>query len=441
MSESNTAPGNGAAMDLAGLVDHAKTLDCIHCGLCLQSCPTYQLSGAEPSSPRGRIHMMRSIGEGAMTPDAGYAEELDFCLLCRHCESVCPAGVQFGSMMETARDAVERVVKRPLLTRLLRHIGFRHVLPNRLILRVLGSALRVMQLLRLDSLAAKIGGARGAGVADLPRIQALGKRRLLPKVTPATGTRTESVAVLEGCVMPEMFPGVNRSTVDSLAKLGLESHRLPGVVCCGSLHAHNGDLKGARDLARVMLDGYDQLSVDLNAAPRIAINSAGCGAHMRELGHLFAEGDPDHLRAKMFASHVVDYSEVVAPLLADRAPIQDDALGDLPGPLTWDDPCHLCHAQGVRVEPRQVLEKLPVALVPLQNSESCCGSAGIYSLLRPSDSADVFAPKLESFQASGAKTLVTANPGCQMQWQAGLRRSGSSARVVHLAELVDRALP
>ncbi len=415
-----------------GLVDYAKSLDCIHCGLCLQFCPTFRLTGAEASSPRGRIHLMRAVAEDRLAPDATFAEEMDFCLLCRHCESVCPAGVEFGQMMEYTRGNLTAAVERKPLARLARWVGFRRVLPSRLALRLLGSLLRLAQVTGLIKLAAKLGGRRGAGLLDLPAIPPLPSRRLLPAVTPARGGKRASAGVLEGCVMPELFSRVNRATVQSLAALGVESHAPPGVVCCGSLHAHNGDLDGARELARKMIAAYESLG----DAP-VVVNSAGCGAHMKECHHLFDESDPWHERAKAFAGRVRDYAEFVAPLLAD-GPAPRVSLA---GPFAWDDPCHLCHAQGVRAEPRAVLARIEgVEAVPLEGSESCCGSAGIYSLLRPEDSRAVFEPKREALERSGARVLVTANPGCQLQWESGLRRAGSDVRVVHLAELVAAGL-
>lgn len=418
------------------LVDYAKSLDCIHCGLCLQSCPTFRLTGAEPSSPRGRIHLMRAVAEDRLEPDASFAEEMEFCLLCRHCESVCPAGVRFGSMMEHTRGHLPHTG----LDGWLRRIGFRHVLPKRGVLRLLGSLLRLAQVTGIARLVARIGGERAAGLADLPPVPPLGARRLLPAVTPAETERRGCVQVLEGCVMPELYARVNRATVRSLARLGVEGRVPPGVTCCGSLHAHNGDLEGARSLVRTMVEAFEAGAEEADLG--IVVNSAGCAAHMKECHELFAEDDPWHARARSFAARVRDYSEVVAPILAeDGAGRLRLAPGLLGGTVAWDDPCHLCHGQGIRDQPREILACIEgLETTPLADSESCCGSAGIYSLLRPDTSRAVFEPKRGALERSGAAVLATANPGCQLQWESGLRRAGSSVRVVHLAELVEAAL-
>ena len=417
------------------LVDYAKSLDCIHCGLCLQTCPTYRLTGVEPSSPRGRIHLMRAVGEGRLAPDESYAEELDFCLLCRHCESVCPAGVRFGEMMEFARGHVTEHVARPWTTRFARWLGFRVLLPRRLALRLAGTALRALQVLRLDRRATRLGGGlgeRAAALVDLPRIPPLSARRLLPARVSAQGEERERAALLEGCVMPELYARVNRATVDALRALDVALDIPRDATCCGSLHAHNGDLEGARKLARRMIQAFE----NAGDGP-VVTNSAGCGAHMKECHQLFEEDDPWHGRAAAFAARVVDFTEFVAER---RERLKLRAAARVPLPIAWDDPCHLCHAQGVRTQPRQVLDRLELEQVELTGSESCCGSAGIYSLLRPEASAEIFAEKRRALDASGAQTLVTANPGCQLQWESGLRRAGSDVRVVHLAELVADAL-
>jgi glycolate oxidase iron-sulfur subunit len=382
---------------------------------------------------------MRAVGEGRLEPDASYAEELDFCLVCRHCESVCPAGVRFGEMMEFARAAREEHLPRSALARLARWIGFRVVLPRRILLRALGSLLRAVQTTRLDRLLSKLAGERGSGIASLPRVAPLSARRLLPGRAPAQGERRGEVLVLEGCVMPEFFAHVNRATVASLNALQVACRVPQGFVCCGSLHAHNGDRAGARALAKSMIEACER-ELGADGSPlEMVVNSAGCGAHMKALQHLFDPSDPWHGRAAAFAQRVRDYAEFVAPRM-------DGALariepGDLAQPIAWDDPCHLCHGQGIRQEPRAILAHIEgLERVELPDSESCCGSAGIYSLVRPADSAGVFARKLAAWRASGARTLVTANPGCHIQFWSGFQRAGVEARVVHLAELVAHAL-
>ena len=439
-------PGVSPPVSAAGLVDYAKSLDCIHCGLCLQTCPTFRLTGNEASSPRGRIHLMRAVAEQRLEPDAVFQDEMDFCLLCRHCESVCPAGVQFGAMMEFTRGALAEDRPGGAGKRLLRWLGFRVVLPHRLVLRALGSLLRAAQLLGLDRLGDRLLGERG--LAYLPRVPPLSARRLLPRRIAAEGppqgelalldvVQPREIALLEGCVMPEFHARVNRATARSLSRLGFDV-RVPSVTCCGSLHAHNGDLEGARALAEQLIEAFERERGADGAPLPLVTNSAGCGAHLKELHHLFHESDPWHARAAALAKRVRDYSQVVAPLLGARTAL---TTPQVPQPITWDDPCHLCHAQGVRSEPRAVLSALPgLARVELADSEACCGSAGIYSLLRPEASRAVLAKKLADLARSGAKTLVTANPGCQMQWESGLARTGSDVKVVHLAELVDAAL-
>jgi glycolate oxidase iron-sulfur subunit len=359
---------------------------------------------------------------------------MEFCLLCRHCESVCPAGVQFGALMEHTRGGLDAAGAHRGLKRLLRWLGFRLVLPNRLALRIAGSMLRGAQVLGLDRLADVLW--RGRGLASLPRIPPLRMRRLLPRRLAARGTPRGKLLLLEGCVMGEFHAHVNRATARSLAELGFELV-VPESVCCGSLHAHNGDLDGARELARKLLTAcrLDEAS----ETTLFVTNSAGCGAHLKELAHLFPADDPWHARAVNFAQRVRDYSQVVAAALSQARPFS--RTPELPLPVAWDDPCHLCHAQKVRVEPRAVLAAIPgLEQVELADSESCCGSAGVYSLLRPEASQAVFTRKREALERSGARTLVTANPGCQMQWQSGLERAGSSVLVVHLAEVVASAL-
>lgn len=420
-------------MEPNALVDYAKSLDCIHCGLCLRTCPTYQLTGSEASSPRGRIYLMRAVAEGQLqASDATYREELDFCLVCRHCESVCPAGVRFGEMMETARAGAQSSAPRGALERLARWFGFQVVLPSRFWLSLAIGSLRFAQRTGVLKLVASFAGSRKSALLSMSEAPPARERRPLPPTTPARGTKRGEVAVLEGCVMPELYGRVNRATVATLAEIGFESRTAKGHVCCGALHAHNGELEGARELAQSTIEHYERLG----DSP-IVVNSAGCGAHMKAYAQLLEHDAAWKERAQRFASRVVDFTEFVAASApSDWRPRAESKLGK----LAYDDPCHLCHGQQIRSQPRALLDRVQGAKrVEMDNAESCCGSAGIYSLLRPADSQAVFEAKARAFAACGAEVLVTANPGCQMQWEAGLKRAGSSARVVHIAELLAPA--
>jgi len=411
-------------MEPQTLIDYTRSLDCIHCGLCLRTCPTYQLTGAEPSSPRGRIHLMRAVAEGDIEPDASFAEEMDFCLLCRHCESVCPSGVEFGALMEHTRSGL---APKTALGRAANKLGF-NLLKSRLQLRLVASALRLLQLTGLARLLAAVLGERGSALAKLPLVPSSSGRRLLPEESPAEGA--EPVALLEGCVMPELLGDVNRATVRVLNAAG-HSVSVPKSqpTCCGSLHAHNGQLDQARALAKLTIAAFEE-----TGEVPVVTNSAGCGSHMKEYPNLFTDDPAWSVRAERFSARVRDLSEVLAPS-------QEPSRGatDVQTPITYDDPCHLCHGQGVRDEPRALLAATGLESVELSESESCCGSAGIYSALRPKDAERILAGKLEALRASGARTLVTANPGCQLQWEAGVKEAGMDVEVLHLAELLDRA--
>ncbi len=434
-------------MDDRTLIDYAKSLDCVHCGLCLTSCPTYNLTGAESSSPRGRIHLMRAVAEGTLQADADFAEEMDFCLLCRNCESVCPSGVHFGALMEHTRAGLKERGRRNLAARFARWVGFRVILPHRFALRATATIGRLAQRTGLLDLVARIGGTRARSLRDAPLIPPASERQRLPSETAAMGTQRGTVAVLEGCVMPELFGRVNRATVHVLSAAGYASRVPREHVCCGSLHAHNGDRDEARKLARATIEAFEPL-VDENGSPTaIVVNSAGCSAHMKELAHLFEEEPEWSARARGLAARVADFSEFLArpePLAGLRKALEHGrkiTSERMPRRTTWDDPCHLCHAQGVRSEPRMLLDLLPgIERVEMVGADSCCGSAGIYALTRPGDAASVLAPKLDALAATKATLLVTGNPGCQLQWSTGILRAELDVRVAHIAELLAESV-
>ena len=429
--------------ELKDRIDYAKSLDCVHCGLCLNSCPTYRLSGAEPSSPRGRIHLKRSVAEGALEPDARMKEEFDFCLLCRHCESVCPSGVKFGQLMEGARDGAERAMPRTGFARVARELGFGVLLRSRTALRAFTALGRLAQVSGATAWTAKLLGTHGQMLVDAPSLPPARDRQRPAALTRATGTRVGAVAFLEGCVMTELFARVNAAAIRTLAYAGFDVHVPLRHMCCGSLHAHNGELTGARELARETIALFDAL-VDEHGQPLpVIVDSAGCGSHMKEYGHLLADDLAWSARAAAFARRVYDWTEwlvreparsVLQPALAAQAARHRDTT------VTWDDPCHLCHGQGIRSQPRLLISWLGAPHAPLRDAESCCGSAGIYSLVRPEDSKAVLAPKLEALQETGAQVLLTANPGCHLQWESGVKRTGQSVRVLHLAEAIDNSL-
>jgi glycolate oxidase iron-sulfur subunit len=344
-------------------------------------------------------------------------------------------------MMETTRDGLDEVAQRPVAEQMMRRFGFGTVLPSRAWLSMLAGLGRFAQSLGLPQLAGLVLGDRGKALAALPRIPSAQERALLPEHTPAEGEVTGAVAVLEGCVMPELFGRVNRATVRCLSAAGREVHCAKGASCCGSLHAHNGELDSARRLTRETIAAHEALEARVGADLPLVVNSAGCAAHLIEAQHLFASDADFEPRARAFAAKVVDFSKSF-----DDVALEQLATRLAGGPMrvvAWDDPCHLCHGQGVRHEPRRLIDMLPnVRRVPLDDSEACCGSAGIYSILRPQAAAQVFAPKREAYERSGADCLVTANPGCQLQWDAGLRSAGIDAQVLHIAELVaERIAP
>lgn len=429
----------GGTLSRSTLVDYAKSLDCIHCGLCLNSCPTYRLTGVESSGPRGRIHLMRALAEGELAPDREFAEEMNFCLLCRNCESVCPSGVHFGAMMEHTRDALVR--EGHVQPGRMQRVALRTILPRRWAIRWSVRFGRLMQLLGTWQIFFTHLGKRGRLLADAPPIPPAKERRAMASLTPSAVPRIGAVAMLEGCVMPELYGRVNRATASVLARCGFDVKVPRSHACCGSLQAHNGELPTARALARTTIEAFDALSE--NGSPlSVIVNSAGCSAHMKEYANLFEDGDPWKARAKAFAERVRDLSEFLEAQPARAAlsrAVQSSASSASPLRVAYDDPCHLCHAQGIRAQPRRILDGLPgVERRELADSEACCGSAGLYSLLRPADSEAVLQPKLETLEKSGVDALVVANPGCQMQWETGLHRERSTTRVLHLAELLEQ---
>lgn len=399
-----------------------RARDCVHCGLCLSSCPTYLETGREQSSPRGRIYIFRGVAEGAIPLDPVVAAEAHLCLGCRACETACPSGVEYGRLLELARAEVADRGQRRGLAAMLERFGLRHVVPHPGRLRALVNLLAGVQKLRLDRL---LGRVAPAGLrpmlAALPRVPPRSVRAPLPQRVPARGERRGSVGLFAGCIMPELFGDVNAATARVLAHNGFDVLVPPEQACCGALHAHAGDERTAHALAGRNIGAFGDVD-------RVAVNSAGCGAALRDLAHWLPEsGGP-------LAERVRDVSE----LLVDaglRAP-----TGRLDARVCYDDPCHLVHGQKVHNAPRSLLAAIPgVELVEHADPGACCGAAGTYNLTQPAMSRAVLARKLDALEAADPDIIATGNPGCLMQLRAGVAERGLRARVEHPITLLDEA--
>jgi glycolate oxidase iron-sulfur subunit len=392
---------------------------CVHCGFCLQACPTYLTLEDENESPRGRIFLMRSLLEGSITPqDDSVHAHIDRCLGCRACEPACPSGVPYGHLLEATRATLREARRPPFVARLIL-FTFRHPL----LLRTAMFFSRLLAATPVPTLLARAKNRSGFGMAMLASAGSPLERD--PYETRDNGERG-GTAVLRGCVMEGLFADTNRATERVLRHNGYRTVDAAGQGCCGALHAHAGDLESARALARRNIAAFER-----SGAEYVAVNAAGCGAMMKEYGHLLHDDDGWRDRAAAVSARVRDVSELLA------------AVGPLPGnplPLrvTYDAPCHLVHAQRVVSQPLSVLAAIPgLELIPLRDSENCCGSAGIYNLIEPDTSDAVLAPKLANIAETGAAYVATGNPGCLMQIGAGLLRSGSKARAIHPVDLLD----
>ncbi len=392
---------------------------CVHCGFCLQACPTYLTLEDENDSPRGRILFMRSLLEGTLPPEnESVHTHIAQCLGCRACETVCPSGVPYGHLLEATRATLAEHRPISAVARVVLSVFER---PWLLALALAGG--RIARATGVSRLLARLPGRLGFAMAMLSSTRRTNtSRRPLPSSTGARGR----VALLTGCVMEGLFADTNRATERVIAANDYAVEQAPEQRCCGALHAHAGDLEAARRLARANIAAFERADVDF-----ICVNAAGCGAMMKEYDHLLRDDTAWRERATRFVAKVRDVSE----LLAVAGPARGGALRLR---VAYDAPCHLVHAQRVATPPLDVLRAIPeLELVPLNGSDVCCGSAGIYNLIEPEISDAVLDRKLANIAASGADVIATGNPGCLMQIGAGLLRAGSSAHAVHPVELLD----
>jgi len=389
---------------------------CVHCGLCLNACPTYRELRVEMDSPRGRIYQMVQVANGARVTDS-YREHIDLCLACRACETACPSGVKYGRLVEAARAEIEQRTHRPLSERLLRRVVFNHILPSRAGLRIAALGMRFQQHVKLP-------GRLGELASLAPRVESAPFWPQIGRNFPAIGRKQHRIAFLSGCVANVFFARLNEATIRVLQRNGCEVAIPINQTCCGALHVHAGLREPARKLARRNIDAF--LGGNFDA---IITNAAGCGSTLKEYGELL-----DDPRADKFASLVKDVTEFLAAIDLDKN------MGEIRETVTYQDSCHLAHGQKIRSAPRELLRRVPgLEIREMSMADSCCGSAGIYNILHTDMSLALLRKKMDAVNATGADRIVTANPGCMLQLRAGVDRWGRAQRVSHVVEVLDEA--
>jgi glycolate oxidase iron-sulfur subunit len=408
--------------------DAALVGDCVHCGFCLPTCPTYVLWGEEMDSPRGRIYLMQEGLDGEPLSDS-MVQHWDRCLGCMACVTACPSGVQYDKLIEDTRAQVERLHHRSAKDRALRTLVFA-LFPHPQRLRLLRAPLRAVQRSGLDrrlrrtGLLERISPQLAAMESLAPRVHA---REEVPERVPAAGPRRAVVGMLTGCVQREFFPGVNAATARVLAAEGCDVVAPPAQRCCGALSFHNGREEEAQRFARALVDTFDTAGAEY-----VVANAAGCGSTMKDYARLLRD-DPAYAdRARAFSRKVRDISELLVELgpVAPRHPLEVS--------VAYHDACHLAHAQGVRSQPRELLRQIPgLELREIAEAELCCGSAGVYNILNPEPARELGDRKAANIVATGADLLVTANPGCLMQVASAIGRSGHPMVLAHTVELLD----
>lgn len=414
-------------------------LRCVHCGLCLNHCPTYRLWGMEADSPRGRIRQMLLVNQGELALGDSFVAHIERCLDCRACESVCPSGVAYGRLVEAARAQIERNFSRSFLAWSLRNLVYRHLLPHPGRIAAVARLLRLYQRSGLRRLARASGALRLLGLAErealLPPVEGRFFYSKLGKTYPAQGPRRARVAFFAGCLAQVTFARLNEATVRVLAANGCEVVIPPQQTCCGALAAHAGVRDVAEELAQKNLQAFGGDSFDA-----ILTNAAGCGSTLKEYPDLLAAGAGHATevreRAQAFSAKVRDVTEFLAAL-GLAMPLHEVRLR-----VTYQDSCHLAHGQKVREAPRQLIRAVPgVELVEMPFADHCCGSAGVYNVTHTQTALTLLEEKMRSIQSTGAQAIVTANPGCILQLRAGAARHATRHEVLHVFELLDRALP
>ena len=417
---------------------YEKTNRCVQCGYCLPACPTFLTMGKETHSPRGRINLVKMAAEGKIQDLSSLEEPLDLCLGCRACETVCPTGVEYGVILESARAALARRKKYTVAKKAMRSFLFKKVFPSRKAMNLLGNAMWLYEKSGAQKLARKSGLLKnmpahlGEFEAVLPQTVSPAERSRLPRFTPAQGEKKYTVAFFVGCVMDAMFHKINQLSIQLLAQVGCDVIVVENQTCCGALHAHAGEVEDSKQLAKRNIEAFERHDVDF-----IVNNAGGCGAMLIEYDHLLADEPQWAERARQFAQKTRDISQVLV------------LCGGVQGKagraerVTYQRSCHMTNVQKVTREPLQLIQSLPnVELVEMEEANMCCGSAGIYNLVQYDASMEILDHKMKHVKDTEATTIITTNPGCLLQMKLGIEREklGDRMRAVHLVEyLAERA--
>jgi glycolate oxidase iron-sulfur subunit len=406
---------------------------CVHCGLCLDHCPTYRLWGKEADSPRGRIRQMKLVDEGRLELGDAFVTHMDRCLDCRACETACPSGVEYGKLIELARAQIQQKYSRSWGSRMARDFVYRWLLPHPDRIRFVARVARLAQVSGIESLVRASQVARLFGMQQrlelLPRIDAKFFDASVGRTFPAIGKRRARVGFFAGCVARVTFTALNDATIRVLQANGCEVVVPAGQVCCGALASHAGMRDVARELAQINFAAFRSADVDV-----IVTNAAGCGSTLKEYPHLFDSDTTSGADAAQFSGRMRDVTEFLDQLSLVTP------MRELPLRVTIQDSCHLLHGQKVREAPRRLLRAIPgVRIVEMTRADQCCGSAGVYNVTETRASMDLLADKMQSAKTTGATTIVTANPGCILQLRAGSSMHKTGQEVLHVVELLDRA--
>ena len=424
-------------------LDFAVLQQCIHCGMCLPTCPTYDATKLERNSPRGRIALMRNVAEGHLDVTRAFGEEMYFCLGCLACETACPAGVNYARMFEEARADIEDagVLRYPQRV-IVRAFALRFFFSHPLALRALGRMLRIYQASGLEWLVRtlRLTALLPRDLRELepltPRVQPDFSDALIGAIESPSQPPRYRVGMLTGCVQDLVYPHVNRDTVDVLLANGCQVITPGAQHCCGSLHAHNGELTLARSMARKNIDDMERAAGPLEGLDAIITNAAGCGSHLKHYDDLLEHDQQYAERARQWSRKLKDIHEWLVKI--GITPPQTETGSQVA--VTYHEACHLCHGQKITQQPRAVLKGIPgLKLVELPESTWCCGSAGIYNITQPEMSHQLLRRKLDNIAKTGAKVVATANPGCSVQLEAGARESGQALEIVHPITLLARA--